>query len=152
MQPTHVYFGAKDAAQCIAIAKLIRELNFDIELVICETVRESDGLAMSSRNRRLSETQRKQATVISRALFAGEQYFRENRQFAAIKDVCSVIKNVLESEPAFKFEYLSFAEVSTGLEADPTDLVETSLPLTVSVAGFVGDVRLIDNIVIDFYK
>src|SRR6202789_1907494 len=73
LAPDHAFFGQKDAAQVAVLRKMVRDLQFGVQLEVCPTVREADGLAMSSRNRNLSEEQRRQALVLSRALLAVQQ-------------------------------------------------------------------------------
>ena len=77
--PDHAFFGQKDAAQVAVLRKMVRDLQFGVQLDVCPTVREPDGLALSSRNRNLSDEQRRQALVLSRALLAVQQEVRERR-------------------------------------------------------------------------
>jgi pantoate--beta-alanine ligase len=136
--PDKAFFGQKDAAQVAVLRSMVRDLNFDLELVVCPTVREPDGLALSSRNRYLSTSERAQALVLSRALNAITATYS-----AGEKDVARLLeaaRNVMASEPEVRIDYLEIV--------DP----ETLLPLTkaapgalVAVAAHVGSTRLIDN-------
>jgi pantoate--beta-alanine ligase len=136
--PSKAFFGQKDAAQVAVLRSMVRDLNFDLELVVCPTVREPDGLALSSRNRYLSASQRRQALVLSRALNAITTTHR-----AGQKNVLRLLESgrtVMATEPEVRIDYLEIV--------DP----ETLLPLTearpgalVAVAAYVGSTRLIDN-------
>jgi len=78
VQPDRAYFGQKDAIQCIVIKKMVKDLDFPLDVVICDTIRESDGLAMSSRNSYLTDLERKVAPVLYRALSSSESLFQSN--------------------------------------------------------------------------
>lgn len=136
--PDKAFFGQKDAAQVAVLRKMVRDLNFPLELVVCPIVREPDGLAMSSRNRYLSPAERKQALVLSRALhevkrLSGSGVKRANQLIAAAQ-------SVLASEPGVRVDYCKIVDPDT-LE----DLTETHRGALVAVAAFVGTTRLIDN-------
>lgn len=146
VQPTRVYVGAKDAAQCIVLTRMVRELDMPLDLIVCDTLRESDGLAMSSRNRYLSADDRRRATVISRALFAAQALVQTSRGAATLGQVDDVVRQTLSQERALQIEYVSLANLATGAE-----LVDRSAPVSgrvlVSFAGRIGTTRLIDNVV-----
>ncbi len=138
-QPTRAYFGQKDAQQCVVIRKLVRDLNFGCEVVVCPTVREPDGLAMSSRNAYLDETQRKRATVLYRALTAAEaRYAAGARSAEALR---AAIHDVLAEVPEAGVDYVSVADPDT---LEELDQVKTGT--LVSLAVRFGATRLIDNI------
>ncbi|MFQ5921800.1 MAG: pantoate--beta-alanine ligase [Anaerolineales bacterium] len=140
-QPDRAYFGQKDAQQAIVIRRLVQDLNFPIAVVVCPTVREADGLAMSSRNSHLSPDERQAATVLYRALSAAtEIYSVGERDAQALR---AEILHVLETEPLARPEYVSVAE--------PETLGELKGPIEValiSVAVFIGNTRLIDNMTV----
>jgi len=141
VEPTRAYFGQKDGQQAIIVRRLIRDLDFDIELVVCPTVRESDGLAMSSRNTYLSEGERAAATILYRALQLAETlYADEDRDAARIR---SEMEEVLRGEPLAKLAYVSIADAEDLSELDVVDR-----KALVSLAARIGETRLIDNTVL----
>ena len=142
IQPHHVYFGQKDAQQVVVVRRLIIDLNFNVELVVCPTVREADGLAMSSRNERLTATQRLAAPVLFHALSSARAAIAAGqRQGTALRQI---MRTEIEQEPLARLDYVSVAHPETLRELD---IVEDEALL--SGAIFIGDVRLIDNILID---
>jgi pantoate--beta-alanine ligase len=141
VQPNHAFFGQKDAAQVAVLRRMVRDLHFNLELVVCPTVREADGLAMSSRNRYLSPEQRQQALVLSRALRRVEAEIG-----AGLVDAPPLIDAglaVLADEPEIRVDYFSVVDPNT-LE----DVVDVTAGALVAVAAAVGPARLIDNVVI----
>ncbi len=139
VRPQKAYFGLKDIQQCAVINRLVQDLSFGIELVFCETVREADGLAMSSRNLRLSPEKREVASFIYRSLLAGKSLLEEG---LSPKEAAKQIGN--SYPPDFRLEYYEVVAFST-LERiekyDPT--VKTALV----VAAHLDGVRLIDNLI-----
>ena len=142
IQPQRAYFGQKDAQQVVVVQRMIKDLDFNVELVVCPIVRESDGLAMSSRNERLSASQRLAAPVLFRALTAAESAFFAGQRQAS--DLRQIMIAEIEREPLARLDYVSVANPETLLELD---VVEDKALL--SGAIFIGDVRLIDNIPIE---
>ena len=141
IQPQVAYFGQKDAQQAAVIRKMARDLNFPIEIVVCPTVREADGLAMSSRNSYLSPEERASATILFRALTAAKDAFeRGERDAEALR---KLMAETIASEPRAKMQYVSVADYDT-LEELQTVTGKTLL----SMAVFMGKTRLIDNFVI----
>ncbi len=141
VSPDKAFFGQKDAAQVAVLRKMVRDLNFDLELVVCPTVREADGLALSSRNRYLSVEERRQALVLSRALQRVEE-----RVAQGVLDAATLIDDalaVLASEPGIRLDYFKVVDPDT-LE-DVADVRNSALA---AIAVFVGPTRLIDNAVI----
>lgn len=139
--PDLAFFGQKDAAQVAVLRRMVRDLNFNLELVVCPIVREPDGLAMSSRNRYLSAEDRRAALVLHRAL-----HRIESRIAAGVTDAALLIDSglaVLAEEPAIRLDYLSIVDPDT-LE-DRGDVARGAL---IAVAAWVGKARLIDNVVI----
>ncbi|MBZ0306112.1 MAG: pantoate--beta-alanine ligase [Anaerolineae bacterium] len=142
VQPTRAYFGQKDAQQVAVIQQMVRDLNFPVEIVVCPTVRESDGLAMSSRNVRLSAEERRAAVVLHKSLKAAQAaYARGERQPDVLRGAALA---VLQQEPLARVEYVSLNDAQTLQEA--TTL--TDVPLLLSMAVYIGQVRLIDNILL----
>ena len=142
VQPDRAYFGQKDGQQTVVIHKLVRDLDMGVEIVVLPTVREADGLAMSSRNARLTTEQRRAAPVVYRALSAGlELWQRGERDAAAIR---SHLLRELEAEPLLgNVDYVSLAEQDT-LE----ELTQAEQGAMLSAAAHLGTVRLIDNVLL----
>jgi len=141
VQPQAAYFGQKDAQQAAVIRKMARDLNFPIEIVVCPTVREADGLAMSSRNSYLSPEERQAATVLSRALTAAKSAHEHGERNA--DTLRRIMSETLAAEPSAQMQYVSVADYDT-LEELQTVMGKTLL----SMAVFMGKTRLIDNFVI----
>jgi len=139
-EPDRVYFGQKDAAQVAVLRRMVADLDLPVELVVCPIVREPDGLARSSRNRYLSAEERRQALVLSRALWAVRELVRAGeREAAALIDGA---RSIFASEPAVRMDYVAAVDWAT---LEPVDLL---VPGTLfAVAAFVGATRLIDNFV-----
>lgn len=140
--PDRAFFGQKDAAQVAVLKKMVRDLNFPVELVVCPIVREPDGLAMSSRNRYLSAEERRKGLVLHRALGAAERLTKSGVTGAA--GLIAVTEAVLATEPGVRVDYCRVVHPNT-LE----DLADVRGGALVAVAAFVGTTRLIDNILID---
>lgn len=142
VQPNYAYFGRKDAQQVRIIQKMAQDLNLDVELVICPTVREADGLAMSSRNVYLNGEERKAATVLVRALRAAETELR-----SGVRDTSELqraMRKVLESEARARVDY---AEI---VDADEFEsVVRVGRRCYALLAVRIGSTRLIDNMLID---
>jgi pantoate--beta-alanine ligase len=141
VQPHKAYFGQKDAQQAAVIRRMTVDLNFPIEIVVCPTVREADGLAMSSRNVYLSPEQRKAATVLFRALSAAKELYEAGERNA--ERLRERMKEVLAAEPLAEVQYVSCADYDT-LE----ELTEIRGKALLSMAVFIGKTRLIDNFVL----
>ncbi|MGA2953049.1 MAG: pantoate--beta-alanine ligase [Caulobacteraceae bacterium] len=140
-QPTRAYFGQKDAQQTVVIRRMARDLDMPVEVVISPTVRDADGLALSSRNARLSAEERTHALTLFRALTAARMRFEAGeRSGAALREV---MRAVLAAEPGVEADYVSVAELETLAELDRVD--ELALA---SLAARVGPVRLIDNLIL----
>lgn len=140
--PDRAYFGRKDAQQLVVIETMVRDLNFACQIVPCETVREADGLAMSSRNRYLSPAERKQALAIHKAL----EYCRAKvaqGELNAMK-LIGEMAELMEQQSAIEIDYVSIVDAHT-LE----DLTEIEGDILVAIAAKVGNTRLIDNIRIE---
>ncbi len=141
VQPQAAYFGQKDAQQAAVVRKMTRDLNFPVEIVVCPTVREADGLAMSSRNSYLSPEERKSAVVLFRALTAAREAFERGERDA--ESLRKVMSATLASEPRARTQYVSCADYDT-LE----ELGTVTGKALLSMAVFIGKTRLIDNFVV----
>jgi pantoate--beta-alanine ligase len=140
-QPQKAYFGQKDAQQAAVIRHMTRDLDFPIEIVICPTLREADGLAMSSRNTYLNPEERQAATVLFRALSAAQAaYLSGERDADKLREDMSATIN---AEPLAKLQYVSCADYDT-LE----ELQIVSGKALLSMAVYLGKTRLIDNFVL----
>ena len=138
VQPTRAYFGQKDAQQAVVIKRMVADLNMVIEIVVVPTVRESDGLAMSSRNIYLSPEERQAATILFRALTLARQ-LRQGGEKDAGK-IRRQMTPLIQKEPLAKIEYVSIADAETLEELDLIDR-----PTLASLAVRIGKTRLIDN-------
>ena len=141
IQPDKAYFGQKDAQQAVVIRRMAHDLNFPLEVVVCPTVREPDGLAMSSRNTYLDPKQREAATVVYRSLTAAVHSFEAGERDAGV--LRNRMLEVLSTEPLAQPQYVSVA--------DPDTLEELAGPIEralFSMAVYVGKTRLIDNMVV----
>jgi len=141
VEPAKAFFGQKDAAQVAIIRRMVRDLDFPVEVVVCPIVRESDGLAMSSRNAYLSMEERKSALALSRSLAEVRRRFeggmRETSRLAEAG------RQVISGEAGARLDYFEIVDPET---LEPVARVER--PALVAVAAFVGKTRLIDNIVL----
>jgi pantoate--beta-alanine ligase len=136
--PDRAFFGQKDAAQVAVLKKMVRDLDFPVELVVCPIVREPDGLAMSSRNRYLSPDERQQALALHRALEEMQRLARSGVTVA--QELIAAGEAVLVREPLVRVDYCSIVDPST-LE----DVPNVGGGALLAVAAFVGTTRLIDN-------
>ena len=144
VQPTRAYFGQKDAQQAIVLQRMVLDLNFNLEIVICPITREDDGLARSSRNRYLSPAQRAGANVLYMALKKAEKaHLNGIRQGKVLREIMA---EVISTEPLAQIDYVSAADPQTLLELDD---IENGVLL--SMAIYFGKTRLIDNILIDHH-
>src|SRR3954469_13621923 len=141
LQPDRAYFGQKDAQQALVITKMALDLDFPVEVVVMPTIREADGLALSSRNVYLSPTERQASLAISRGLRTAAQLYDAGERDAA--HLRAAVSEILAAEPLLAPEYVSIADTRTLLE-----LETISGPALISMAVEVGRTRLIDNAVL----
>ena len=141
VQPHRAYFGQKDAQQVAVIRRMVRDLNFPLEIVVCPTQREADGLAMSSRNVYLDPEQRKAATILFRSLSAAKELYEAGERDA--EKIRGKMKEVLASEPLAEPQYVSCADYDS---LEELDVIQGKTLL--SMAVFIGKTRLIDNFVL----
>lgn len=142
VMPDSAVFGQKDFQQSVIIRKMVEDLNFNVKIVVSPIVREADGLAMSSRNKYLSETQRREAVMLYQSLkLAEREYTAGNRNSAAI---IAKMRDFLSSASTIKIDYIEMADAET-LEKPDLGRRDTVLAL----AAFCGQTRLIDNIIFE---
>jgi pantoate--beta-alanine ligase len=143
VQPDRAYFGQKDWQQFAVIRTLTEELNFNVELRSIATLREEDGLALSSRNLRLDAEQRRKANVFYRGLLEAKSALKLGKPLATVR---GQVREVIETFPDVKLEYFELAD-SKNLNL--LENVEQSSRPILCIAGYVGDIRLIDNMFLD---
>ena len=142
VQPTKAYFGQKDAQQVAVIKKMVADLDMNLEIVVCPTVREPDGLAMSSRNTKLTREQRQAAPILYRALTLAQELWSQGEKDAGT--IRHEMTDLIEKEPLASIDYISIANNETLKE-----IHRVKPPALVSMAVKFGKVRLIDNIVLE---
>ncbi len=138
VRPDQVYFGQKDAQQCLVIKRLNADLNLGAEVVVIPTIRDSDGLALSSRNAYLRDGDRESALTLSRSLNLAREMHQS--EILNAKKISAQMRNLIESEPRTSVDYISISDAET---LDELDIIDR--PALVSLAVRIGDVRLIDN-------
>ncbi|SMB82256.1 pantothenate synthetase [Hymenobacter roseosalivarius DSM 11622] len=141
-RPHRAYFGQKDLQQVAIIRQLVADLSFDLDLISFATVREADGLAMSSRNRRLSAEARKIAPRLYAALQLGAKLLAEGRSVDSVKED---VFRFLALEEAIKLEYFEVADART---LQPIEGCSTSQDTALCIAAWLAEVRLIDNVML----
>ncbi|KAF2070409.1 hypothetical protein CYY_008279 [Polysphondylium violaceum] len=146
VQPHSLLIGQKDAMQCICIRRLVEDLNFNTKVIVCDTVREDNGLAKSSRNSYLSQEEQKQASLINETM---NQFKNNTQSFNNRTEFIDALTKEIEKNPLMKVEYISIASQSTGLEINddiypPPPL--SNLSLAVFFQGEKRKTRLIDVI------
>jgi len=142
VRPDIAYFGQKDAQQSIIIKKMVEDLNMDIDIKVLPTVREKDGLAMSSRNIYLSEEERKEALCLYQALLKCESAVRSGERDAG--KIVKMAKNIIKERPTARIDYIEAVNTKT---LAPVDTVSCETLLALAV--FIGKTRLIDNAIIN---
>ncbi len=138
-RPDRAYFGEKDAQQLVVVTRMARDLNLAVEIVPCPTVREADGLALSSRNARLTAEQRQEAPVLYRALLAARELLHGGERDAAVLD--GTVRSVLAEATLGRIDYVEIVN-----KADLSPVVTVRGECLIAVAVWFGDTRLIDNI------
>jgi pantoate--beta-alanine ligase len=147
VQPTRAYFGQKDATQTVLVQRLVADLNMNLDIIVVDTVREPDGLAMSSRNAYLSPLERAAAPIVYQALCVAQQmYASMTNESCAAEELAQAVLQTLSSEPLVSdIQYVSIDSRET---MQPLEKVHKLQGAVVSVACKIGSVRLIDNIVL----
>jgi pantoate--beta-alanine ligase len=141
MKPHRAYFGQKDYQQTVVVRRLVADLNFDLAIIVLPTVREADGLAMSSRNARLTDEQRQAAPVLYRSLRHSEERIRGNEK--RVPSILDEMRAIIGAEPLAKVDYVALCHPET---LEPLSVIDG--PTLAAVAVRFGHTRLIDNILI----
>ena len=137
VSPDSAFFGEKDAQQLAVIRKMVKDLNFDIEIIGCPIVREEDGLAKSSRNTYLNAEERKAALCLSRSVAKGQEIIKNGMK---AEKLLGEMTEVINAEPLAKIDYVSVVDALT---MEPVEKIER--PVLVAMAVYIGKTRLIDN-------
>ena len=140
--PDRAYFGEKDAQQLIVVKKMVKDLNFDIEIIGCPIIRESDGLAKSSRNTYLNTEERSAALCLSRSLKIGKEMIENGEKEA--QAVKNAIISEIEKEPLAKIDYVEIVDLDNLESTNRTDV-----GILCAMAVYIGKTRLIDNFIIE---
>lgn len=140
VEPDRAYFGQKDAQQLAVIKQMVRDLNFNLEIVGCPIIREADGLAKSSRNTYLTEAERKAALVLSKAVKHGESMAKAGEKNA--EKIVAEMKKIIEAEPLAKIDYVKAVDA-----VSIVPVTEMKPPVLVAMAVYIGKTRLIDNFI-----
>jgi pantoate--beta-alanine ligase len=141
VRPTRAYFGQKDAQQVMVIKRMVADLNMDLEIIVVPTVREGDGLAMSSRNTYLNSGERQAAAILFKALTLAQQLRRGGEKDA--EKIRRQMTALIEKEPLARIDYVSIADADTLEELKLLDR-----PAMASLAVSIGKTRLIDNMLL----
>ena len=142
VHPDKAYFGQKDAQQLAIIKRMVRDLNFDIEIVGCPIIREPDGLAKSSRNTYLSADERKAALILSKAIRLGEELVADGERNA--QTIIKAMTDKINTEPLARIDYVNVVDA---LSIEPLDVIKDEV--LVAIAVYIGKTRLIDNFIWD---
>jgi pantoate--beta-alanine ligase len=142
VKPNRAYFGQKDAQQAIVIQRMVKDLNMDLEIVICPIVREEDGLALSSRNVYLNADERKQATILYKSLVLAKKEILDG-QLDAVQ-LKAFIEEKIQSEPLAAIDYVSVVD---GESLEDVNKIEGSILIALAVRF--GQTRLIDNLMME---
>jgi len=143
--PDVAYFGQKDAQQAIVIRRMVADLNMPLKIVVCPTIREQNGLAVSSRNQYLSERQRKDATLIYKSLQKCKELIRDGT--TDTPKIIGEMRKILQQEPSIEIEYISIVNAET-----LQNLEQAKGRVLAAIAAKIGSTRLIDNILIDTHE
>lgn len=141
VKPDRAYFGEKDAQQLAVIKRMVLDLNMDIKIIGCPIVRESDGLAKSSRNTYLNPEERKAALILSKSIKAGKILFEQGETNA--KKLTDAMKDIISSEPLARIDYVKTVDLLTMQQIDKLDR-----PFLTAIAVYIGKTRLIDNFIV----
>jgi pantoate--beta-alanine ligase len=142
VRPTNAYFGQKDAQQALVIKKMAIDLNMNLKVIVCPTVREADGLAMSSRNVYLSTEQRQTAPVLYKSLQLAKELFTNGEKNAEV--ILGQMTALIQKEPLGKIDYISISDTET---LAPLKTIKKAA--LVSMAVKFGNTRLIDNVILE---
>jgi len=142
--PHFLFLGRKDAQQAIVVKRMIRDLAMDVEVVVCPTVREEDGLALSSMNVKLSTEERKAAPVLRRALERCQSLYNGGEREAG--RLIASMSSLIEAEPLARIDYVGVTDID---RLDPLETIPADFPTLVSLAVYIGATRLTDNVVLN---
>ncbi len=143
VRPDFAFFGQKDAQQTLVVRRLVRDLAFDIEVVVLPTIREQSGLALSSRNAYLTDEQRAAASVLYKSLSQAKEVYMEGERNP--KRMAEVVRSRVEAEPLARLEYVGVVDAET---MEKFDRIPEDRAVLIALAARVGRTRLIDNLVI----
>ena len=143
VEPTQAYFGQKDAQQAAVIKKMVTDLNMNLEIIVAPTIRESDGLAMSSRNTYLNPQERQAATILFRALTLAQQLQKKGERNA--ERLRQEMISLINEEPLADIDYVSIADVNTMEELNEIEGIALA-----SIAVKIGKTKLIDNTILEY--
>ena len=143
VRPDVAFFGMKDLQQCVVIRQMVRELNFPVDVRCVETVREPDGLAMSSRNRLLSSAERRAAPLFYQCLLKARENLLNGQSVDQVK--LSVAADLDRAGEPLRLEYFEIADAEN---LQPLDVFDNRKETALCIAGYAGTVRLIDNLII----
>ena len=142
VKPDRAYFGQKDAQQLAIIKRMVRDLNFDVQIVGCPIIREADGLAKSSRNTYLGSEERKAALILSKAVTLGEDMAKSGENDA--EKIVSKMKELINTEPMARIDYV---EAVDAISIKPVKKMDGAV--LVAMAVYIGKTRLIDNFIFE---
>lgn len=142
VKPDRAYFGQKDAQQLAIIKRMVRDLNFDVQIVGCPIIREADGLAKSSRNTYLGSEERKAALILSKAVKLGEDMAKSGENDA--EKIVSKMKELINTEPMARIDYV---EAVDAISIKPVKKMDGAV--LVAMAVYIGKTRLIDNFIFE---
>ena len=145
VEPDIAFFGQKDGQQAIVIKRMVADLNMPLEIAICPTIRQPDGLAVSSRNKYLTKQQKKDATLIYKSLQKCQQMI--DARVTDSETIIAEMRKILSQAPSIKIEYISIIDAET---LQTTDHIDRQVLAAVAVK--IGSARLIDNILVDAKK
>ncbi|HEY0174337.1 MAG TPA: pantoate--beta-alanine ligase [Pyrinomonadaceae bacterium] len=143
IRPDFAFFGQKDAQQTLVVKRLVRDLAFDLEVVVLPTVREQTGLALSSRNAYLTDEQHKAAAVLYRALAQAREVYNEGERNS--RRLAEAVRAQVDAEPLARIEYVGVVDADT---MEKFDRIPEDRPVLIALAAQVGRTRLIDNIIL----
>jgi pantoate--beta-alanine ligase len=141
IQPDIAFFGQKDAQQSVIIRKMVEDLNLNVKIRVLPTIREPDGLAMSSRNVYLSENERRAALILSRGLAEARRMFRGGERRAGV--MVDRLREMIAAEPLARVDYV---EIVDRHDLSPVDLIRRDV--LAALAVYIGKARLIDNLIL----
>lgn len=141
IRPSHVFFGQKDYQQFLVLKQLVKDLDFNVKLNLCRTIREKDGLALSSRNQYLTPAQRKKSIILYQALTAGKFLIKKGQ--LSNKVICNRMRKVAKSMPHVEVDYMTLCNAQT---LEPIRKAKGNIILLGAIR--IGTIRLIDNILI----